>query len=271
MVTHASTLGSSPNTPRSPRSALFRPRGREAAAASPAPAPPVPPHRSPTRPACRARRPSPRPWLASRRPRPRGRLPACGTFDFSFIGSDRITEQGFREPQREPERPMSHNLDDVPEHEVFPGVRGRFVHCAQMTFAYWRFDPGAAVPEHEHPHEQVVNMLEGELALTVARRGDAPSTRRRRGDPRRHPPRRPRPRRRLPRPRRLQPGPRDLPVRPGLKGRRTVNDSSDSRNHTYRFHTVSILTPYRGNRRKPLPAASIFPARTPTPQSLTPP
>ena len=63
---------------------------------------------------------------------------------------------------------MSHNLDDVPEHEVFPGVRGRFVHSAQMTFAYWRFDPGAAVPEHEHPHEQVVNMLEGELALTVA-------------------------------------------------------------------------------------------------------
>ena len=29
-------------------------------------------------------------------------------------------------------------------------------------------DPGAAVPEHDHPHEQVVNMLEGELALTVA-------------------------------------------------------------------------------------------------------
>ena len=37
-----------------------------------------------------------------------------------------------------------------------------------MTFAYWRVEPGAAVPEHDHPHEQVVNMLEGELALTVA-------------------------------------------------------------------------------------------------------
>jgi quercetin dioxygenase-like cupin family protein len=36
-----------------------------------------------------------------------------------------------------------------------------------MTFAYWTIDQDAEVPEHAHPHEQVVNMLEGELALTV--------------------------------------------------------------------------------------------------------
>ncbi|HET9068356.1 MAG TPA: cupin domain-containing protein [Amaricoccus sp.] len=63
---------------------------------------------------------------------------------------------------------MRHTLDTLPEREVFPGFHGRFVHSAGMTFAYWRVDPGAAVPEHDHPHEQVVNMLEGGLALTVA-------------------------------------------------------------------------------------------------------
>jgi quercetin dioxygenase-like cupin family protein len=63
---------------------------------------------------------------------------------------------------------MRHALPDIPEREVFPGFHGRFLHSAGMTFAWWRVEPGAAVPEHDHPHEQVVNMLEGELALTVA-------------------------------------------------------------------------------------------------------
>jgi quercetin dioxygenase-like cupin family protein len=62
---------------------------------------------------------------------------------------------------------MRYGLDAMPEREVFPGFHGRFVHSEGMTFAYWTVDAGAEVPEHEHPHEQVVNMLEGELALTV--------------------------------------------------------------------------------------------------------
>jgi quercetin dioxygenase-like cupin family protein len=59
-------------------------------------------------------------------------------------------------------------LDDMAEREVFPGFHGRFVHSERMTFAYWRIEPGAEVPEHDHPHEQVVNVLEGRLSLTVA-------------------------------------------------------------------------------------------------------
>jgi quercetin dioxygenase-like cupin family protein len=63
---------------------------------------------------------------------------------------------------------MRHTLPDMPEREVFPGFHGRFVHSDGMTFAWWRIEPGAAVPEHAHPHEQVVNVLEGALSLTVA-------------------------------------------------------------------------------------------------------
>jgi quercetin dioxygenase-like cupin family protein len=62
---------------------------------------------------------------------------------------------------------MRHTLTTLPEREVFPGFHGRFVHSDGMTFAWWRIDEGAAVPEHAHPHEQVVNVLEGELSLTV--------------------------------------------------------------------------------------------------------
>ena len=81
-----------------------------------------------------------------------------------------------------------------------------------MTFAWWTIDEGAEVPEHSHPHEQVVNMLDGTLALTVAgaehvlHPGDVVAI------PARRPPRRPRAHA-LPRARRLQPGPRRLPLR----------------------------------------------------------
>ena len=60
------------------------------------------------------------------------------------------------------------DISEVQEKERFPGFHGRFVHTDTMTFAFWRIDQGAAIPEHEHPHEQVVNPIEGELELIVA-------------------------------------------------------------------------------------------------------
>lgn len=53
------------------------------------------------------------------------------------------------------------------ETEVFPGFHGRFIHSEKMTHAYWKIDPGAEVPEHSHPHEQVLNMLEGNFELIL--------------------------------------------------------------------------------------------------------
>ncbi len=60
-----------------------------------------------------------------------------------------------------------HNLDDIQEREIVPGYRARFVHSDNMTLAYWDVDPGAVLPEHSHPHEQIANVLEGEFELTV--------------------------------------------------------------------------------------------------------
>jgi quercetin dioxygenase-like cupin family protein len=33
--------------------------------------------------------------------------------------------------------------------------------------AYWEIEAGSELPLHDHPHEQIVNVLEGELQLTV--------------------------------------------------------------------------------------------------------
>ena len=59
------------------------------------------------------------------------------------------------------------NLNDIDVREMAPGAKARFVHSEKMTLAYWNIAPGAGVPEHSHPHEQIVNVMEGELNLTV--------------------------------------------------------------------------------------------------------
>jgi len=59
------------------------------------------------------------------------------------------------------------NLKENTEREIVPGYRARFVHSENMTLAYWDVDPGAALPEHSHPHEQIANVLEGQFELTV--------------------------------------------------------------------------------------------------------
>lgn len=60
------------------------------------------------------------------------------------------------------------DLKDIPEREIVPGYRARFVHSENMTLAFWKVDPGAALPEHSHPHEQIANVLEGKFELIVA-------------------------------------------------------------------------------------------------------
>ncbi|MGB2963966.1 MAG: cupin domain-containing protein [Anaerolineales bacterium] len=58
-------------------------------------------------------------------------------------------------------------LKDLKEREIVPGYRAVFVHSENMTLAYWDVDPGASLPEHSHPHEQIANVLEGQFELTV--------------------------------------------------------------------------------------------------------
>lgn len=56
---------------------------------------------------------------------------------------------------------------ELPEREVIPGFHGRFIHSERMTFALWRIEAGAVLPEHNHPHEQVVHLYSGEFELVL--------------------------------------------------------------------------------------------------------
>ena len=59
------------------------------------------------------------------------------------------------------------DLAEIEEREIIPGYHVRFVHSENMTLAYWRVEAGSPIPEHSHPHEQVVNLIEGRFELVV--------------------------------------------------------------------------------------------------------
>jgi quercetin dioxygenase-like cupin family protein len=59
-------------------------------------------------------------------------------------------------------------LDSLPAREIFQGFRARIVHTGRTSQSWVEIDPGAAFPEHSHPQEQTVNVLEGSLELVVA-------------------------------------------------------------------------------------------------------
>ncbi|MGQ0733228.1 MAG: cupin domain-containing protein [Acidobacteriota bacterium] len=59
-------------------------------------------------------------------------------------------------------------LTSLAEREIFPGFRARVLHSARMSESWVEIEAGASFPEHQHPHEQIVNVLEGTLELVVA-------------------------------------------------------------------------------------------------------
>src|SRR5580704_18826935 len=51
--------------------------------------------------------------------------------------------------------------------ERLPGWRGRYFHSPNMTIAHYDFKRGASIHEHFHLQEEVYEVIEGELELTV--------------------------------------------------------------------------------------------------------
>jgi quercetin dioxygenase-like cupin family protein len=51
--------------------------------------------------------------------------------------------------------------------ERLPGWHGRYFHSASMTFAHYDFVRGSSIHEHFHPEEEVYEVIEGELELTI--------------------------------------------------------------------------------------------------------
>jgi quercetin dioxygenase-like cupin family protein len=55
----------------------------------------------------------------------------------------------------------------IEAYERRPGWVGKTFHSPSMTFADWTFTAGSSIHEHHHPQEEVWQVIEGELEVTV--------------------------------------------------------------------------------------------------------
>jgi quercetin dioxygenase-like cupin family protein len=51
--------------------------------------------------------------------------------------------------------------------ERLPGWHGRYFHSPSMTFAHYDFVRGSSIHGHFHPQEEVYEVIEGELEVTI--------------------------------------------------------------------------------------------------------
>jgi quercetin dioxygenase-like cupin family protein len=59
-------------------------------------------------------------------------------------------------------------IKDLPELEIAKGIKARAVTTDTISVIHVILEDGAVLPEHSHYNEQVVNVIEGELELTVS-------------------------------------------------------------------------------------------------------
>ena len=62
---------------------------------------------------------------------------------------------------------MENTILELPQKELFKGIRARFFHTQHNTIGYVELDEGAILPEHSHINEQTTEVIKGFLELTV--------------------------------------------------------------------------------------------------------
>lgn len=61
---------------------------------------------------------------------------------------------------------MQH-ISTLPVRELRPGFFGQFLHGDKGTVTWWDIKKGSVLETHQHPHEQITYVLEGELEMII--------------------------------------------------------------------------------------------------------
>ena len=64
--------------------------------------------------------------------------------------------------------PQKINWDELDFSEARPGIFGATVHTPQLTATLYRYGAGTSWEEHQHPQDQVTQVLEGTIDFVVA-------------------------------------------------------------------------------------------------------
>jgi quercetin dioxygenase-like cupin family protein len=58
-------------------------------------------------------------------------------------------------------------IKNIKPKELVPGITGYYTHGNSMTFGYVELKAGSNIPMHQHVHEQITYILEGELDMVI--------------------------------------------------------------------------------------------------------
>lgn len=63
--------------------------------------------------------------------------------------------------------PAFYQLDELASVPLREGITARFIAGGRMMFSFVHLAPGATMPEHAHPHEQLGYLIEGTMRLKI--------------------------------------------------------------------------------------------------------
>lgn len=60
-----------------------------------------------------------------------------------------------------------YNKENLSTKEIVPGFFGKFIHSENTTTAFWNVKKDSKLPEHDHIHEQITQVVEGEFEMII--------------------------------------------------------------------------------------------------------
>jgi quercetin dioxygenase-like cupin family protein len=58
-------------------------------------------------------------------------------------------------------------IKNITPKELVPGIIGHYAHGERLTFGYVEIKKGSDLPVHQHPHEQITYIIEGQLDMVI--------------------------------------------------------------------------------------------------------
>lgn len=58
-------------------------------------------------------------------------------------------------------------IKDIKPKELMEGITGYYAHGEKMSFGLVEIKAGAVLPQHQHIHEQITYMIEGQLDMEI--------------------------------------------------------------------------------------------------------
>lgn len=58
-------------------------------------------------------------------------------------------------------------IKNIPPKELVAGITGHYAHGSSLTFGYVEIKAGSDLPAHQHVHEQITYLIEGQLDMLI--------------------------------------------------------------------------------------------------------